>query len=161
MWTIRQADAGDHRALLSLHRELYLTYRDTVLDHKLLPLIGYRDYDALLERDLANLLRNKDAFVFVAEHNTTQEALGYISGRLTNEPMRELPKRAIIEDWFIRQNVRGQGIGGALLNKLEQYFRDRGCEVVESTTWMSNESGRRAHARAGFSEVQVAFRKKL
>ena len=75
-------------------------------------------------------------------------ALGYITGRIRTEPDRVLPRRGIVEDWFVLPEARGAGVGAKLLHALESRFATAGCEVIESATWAGNTDARRAHAEA-------------
>ena len=45
------------------------------------------------------------------------------------------------------------------LRELEKRFAREGCQVLESATWSSNESARRAHDKLGFREIRVIYRK--
>jgi hypothetical protein len=47
------------------------------------------------------------------------------------------------------------------MDTLVDEFRRAGCELVESGTWAINKDARRAHARAGFDEIEIRFRKQL
>ena len=48
-----------------------------------------------------------------------------------------------------------------LLNRLLTIFKTAGCEVAESATWGFNKGARAAHAKAGFTELEIRFRKRL
>jgi L-amino acid N-acyltransferase YncA len=67
----------------------------------------------------------------------------------------------VVEDWFVAKSERGQGTGKLLLDALIEGFRRDGCQVVESGTWAFNEGARKAHAKAGFVEIEVKFRKRI
>jgi ribosomal protein S18 acetylase RimI-like enzyme len=88
-------------------------------------------------------------------------ALGYITGRVTVEPRRVLPRRGVVEDWYVAPDSRGAGVGSSLLHELEARFAAAGCEVIESATWSSNEGARRAHDALGFREIRVMYRKRI
>jgi aminoglycoside 6'-N-acetyltransferase I len=68
-----------------------------------------------------------------------------------------------IEGWFVREAVRRQGLGTALIREAERWARERGCREMASDTWLDHEDSQRAHAAAGFEVVDrcVHFRKKL
>ena len=123
------------------------------------PLIEYRDYDRVLLEDLESLLRDRSSHVLLAESEGA--ALGYITGRVVVEPRRVLPRRGVVEDWFVAPEARGAGIGRLLLHELERRFAGAGCEVIESATWSGNTGARGAHDALGFREIRVMYRKRI
>jgi len=97
--------------------------------------------------------------VLVAERGT--EPLGYITGHVEVDDRRLLRRKGVVEDWLVLDSERGEGVGKRLMDALVEEFRNAGCELVESGTWAFNTDARRAHARAGFDEIEVRFRKRL
>jgi GNAT superfamily N-acetyltransferase len=156
---VREADASDRIALIDFHRSLYQEHRDKVVAAEDLPLIEYRNYDRVLNDDLDALLQDGSGHVLLAESEGT--ALGYITGRIRTEPDRVLPRRGIVEDWFVVPEARGAGVGAKLLHALEDQFAAAGCVVIESATWAGNTDARRAHDALGFHEIRVMYRKRL
>lgn len=156
---IREAGEADRDILLGFHRSLYELHRDEVVAVDVLPLIEYRDYARALEDDVATLLADRYSHILIAESEGM--AVGYITGRTMVEPRRVLPRRGVVDDWYVDPVHRGQGIGAALLRKIEERFRSAGCQAIESATWSSNEGARRAHDSLGFQEIRVIYRKRL
>jgi len=156
---VREAGESDRTVLLGFHRCLYQDHRDEVVAEQDRPLIEYRDYERILSDDLRALLRDPKSHVLVAEAQGV--VLGYITGRITVEPMRVLPRKGVIEDWYVAPQSRGTGVGTLLLRELEARFAGAGCGVVESATWSGNEGARRAHDALGFREIRVVYRKRL
>ena len=68
-----------------------------------------------------------------------------------------------VEGWYVRDDARRRGIGGALLRAVEAWCRDRGYEELGSDALADNRLSRVAHAALGFGEVEtlVVFRKRL
>ncbi len=156
---VREADESDHDVLMGFHRSLYQSHRDEVVDKEDLPLIEYRDYERILRDDLLALLKDRDSHVLVAESQGV--AVGYITGQITVEPRRVLPRRGVVEDWYVVPASRGSGVGASLLRELEKRFAATGCEVIESATWSGNEGARRAHDALGFREIRVMYRRRI
>jgi len=156
---IRDAESSDRDLLIGLHKSLYQQHRDLVVPERDLPLIEYRDYERILRDDVTALLAGGSTHVLIAEARGT--AVGYITGRVTVEPRRLLPRRGIVEDWYVVPESRGSGVGALLLHELEKRFVSAGCQLVESATWSGNEGARRAHDALGFSEIRVIYRKRL
>jgi len=156
---VRDADESDHDVLMGFHQSLYQDHRDKVVAKEDLPLIEYRDYDRILRDDLQALLRGQMSHVLVAESQGV--AVGYMTGRVTVEARRVLPRRGVVEDWYVVPGSRGSGVGELLLREMEKRFTAAGCDVIESATWAGNERGRRAHDALGFREIRVIYRKRL
>jgi ribosomal protein S18 acetylase RimI-like enzyme len=156
---VREADDSDLVVLMDFHRSLYQSHRDEVVTTEDLPLIEYRDYDRILRDDLHALLKDQNSHVLVAESQGV--AVGYITGRVTVEPRRVLPRKGVVEDWYVAPESRGSGAGALLLRKLEERFVAAGCQMIESATWSGNKGARRAHDALGFQEIRVIYRKRI
>lgn len=161
MSTVRIRNAGpeDRDRILAFHLELYVDHRDRVIPQEQLPMIGYRDYAGVLREDVSSLMRRGGALVLVAEMDG--EAVGYITGRIENDPRRTLMRRGVVEDWFVSSEGRGEGVGRQLMAALEEHFRRAGCEMMESGTWSLNDGARAAHRSLGFEEIRVTYAKQL
>lgn len=156
---VRAARETDRDVLLRFHRGLYQDHRDRVVAPEDLPLVEYRDYDRVLRDDLDTLMREPTAHVLVAELDGL--AIGYITGRVAVESERVLPRRGVVEDWYVDENARGQRVGRRLLEALERRFLEAGCQVIESATWSGNVGARRVHEALGFREIRLIYRKRL
>jgi aminoglycoside 6'-N-acetyltransferase I len=68
-----------------------------------------------------------------------------------------------IEGWFIDEELRGQGIGKALVMAAEDWARAQGLTEMGSDTWLDNEVSIQAHLKMGYEEAErlVHFIKKL
>ncbi len=154
---VRDARDDDRDTLFHFHKGLYETHRDQVVAQEDLPLIAYRDYERILADDLGALMRDRNAHVLLAESGG--RPIGYITGRITTEPRRVLPRRGVVEDWYVEEGSRGSGVGRQLLTELERRFVEAGCQVIESATWSNNEGARRVHHEMGFREIRVIYRK--
>lgn len=157
--TVRRATTRDRSAVLAFHRALYKTHRDSVLPEGMLPLVGYRDFDAVLRDDVDAMLTDADSAVLLAEDGG--RAVGYATGSIETDPRRLVKRRGVLGDWYVDLEARGTGVGKALVDALEAVFREAGCDAMESATWAFNEGARRAHEKLGFREVQIVYRKVL
>lgn len=68
-----------------------------------------------------------------------------------------------IEGWYVDEDLRGQGIGKALVQAAEEWARSQGLTEMGSDTWLENEASIRAHLKMGYGEAErlVHFIKKL
>jgi aminoglycoside 6'-N-acetyltransferase I len=68
-----------------------------------------------------------------------------------------------IEAWYVVENARRSGIGGALVRAAEQWALENGYSEMASDALLENTISERAHAAVGFEEVEraIRFRKTL
>jgi aminoglycoside 6'-N-acetyltransferase I len=68
-----------------------------------------------------------------------------------------------IEGWYVVEDVRRSGIGGALLRAAEQWALENGYTEMASDALLDNDVSHWAHASLGFEEVEraIRFRKML
>ena len=68
-----------------------------------------------------------------------------------------------IEGWFVDPDLRGQGVGKALVRVAENWARSQGLKEMASDTWLDNEVSIQAHLKMGYEETErlVHFAKKL
>lgn len=68
-----------------------------------------------------------------------------------------------VEGWYVREDLRQQGIGAELVRAAEDWARGQGCKEMASDTQIDNVVSQRAHEALGFeiAERSVLFRKRL
>ena len=157
---IRRAYRSDRALVLLFHRALYVRHREAILPAHVAEFYAYRDLEAALRDDVDALLRGPHAIAMIADRDG--EPVGYITGHIEEDDERRvLPRKGVVEDWYVEDAVRGEGIGAQLVAALAAHFRDAGCQVMESTTWPANTGARNAHVALGFHEVEIKYRKRL
>lgn len=68
-----------------------------------------------------------------------------------------------IEGWYVDEELRGRGIGKALVRAAEEWARSQGLTEMASDTWLENDGSIQAHLKLGYEEMErlVHFAKKL
>lgn len=68
-----------------------------------------------------------------------------------------------VEAWFVDEDLRGQGVGKALMEHAERWSLDNGFSELASDTELENIKSIKLHKALGFKEVDrvVCFLKKL
>lgn len=68
-----------------------------------------------------------------------------------------------VEGWFVREEMRGQGIGKQLMKAAEAWSRAQGCREIASDALVDNLASQQAHSALGFETVDrcVHFHKSL
>lgn len=117
--------------------------------------------EALAEMD--EFLSDPSAPVFVAVRENGKLG-GFLEGGLRKyaEGCDTSPV-GYIEGWFVDEDLRGQGVGGALVQAMEAWAHEQGFTEIASDTWLDNETSIRAHLALGYEESErlVHFRKSL
>lgn len=107
-----------------------------------------------MRRFLADLARNRYAFLFVA--TAGDQTVGFISGELREGSPTFLPKTwASVDDVFVERGHRSLGIGHALLKNVEEWARERGASGVSLQVAAANTRGRKFYEDLGFREISV------
>ncbi|MFV9506857.1 MAG: GNAT family N-acetyltransferase [Oscillochloridaceae bacterium umkhey_bin13] len=70
---------------------------------------------------------------------------------------------AYLEGWYVDPDLRGTGVGRALVAAAEHWARRQGCRQLASDAELDNLASQAAHLRLGFQEVgrSVHFCKRL
>ena len=65
--------------------------------------------------------------------------------------------------WYVDADLRGQGIGRALVQAAEDWAMAQGFTEMGSDTWIDNEASYRAHLAIGYKEAErlIHFKKQL
>jgi len=58
-----------------------------------------------------------------------------------------------VEGWYVDPDLRGSGVGRALLADAESWARSNGCAEMASDTLAENEAGLAAHQACGYVET--------
>ena len=71
------------------------------------------------------------------------------------------PKRGRIIELIVTSKVRNNGIGKALIEKMEEYFKLKGCEYVLIDVFAYNENAIKFYERKGYHPRMLVDIKKL
>lgn len=100
--------------------------------------------------------------VFVAEDE--QGLCGFLEASLRgNAEGCSTSPVGYIEGWYVAPDLRGEGVGKALVIAAEDWARAQGCSEIGSDAHADNEPSRRAHRALGYKEKRpvVHFHKQL
>ena len=102
------------------------------------------------------------AAVFVAERQDERLG-GFLEISIRNYAEACRGDTPYIESWYVDDDLRGTGIGRALMDAAERWARDRGFTELASDALLDNSLSHAAHTALGFEEVEriVVFRKPL
>ncbi|PIQ75784.1 hypothetical protein COU78_00235 [Candidatus Peregrinibacteria bacterium CG10_big_fil_rev_8_21_14_0_10_49_24] len=70
-------------------------------------------------------------------------------------------KQGIIDALFVSEIFRGKGVSSSLLESIEEFFRESGCEYAEISCLATNEDAQNIYRKKGYQERYIDFLKKL
>jgi ribosomal protein S18 acetylase RimI-like enzyme len=109
------------------------------------------------------LLEDKDFdenYIFVAVDDS-EKIVGFIQGSTDTRKNHKLSKLGYIDELYVREEARGQGVAKNLFSELESEFRKQGCDHVTAHTDFENELSLRFYLQAGMHKVTIEFWKEL
>lgn len=121
----------------------------------------YREKKALL--DLEEVKEN-DGKCFLAIEN--DKAIGLIMGTIIKYDEYDYldykcPKEGEITELIVTSKIRSKGVGQALMNKMEEYFKSVGCEYILVDVFAYNENGIKFYDKQGYHPRMHVGIKKL
>ncbi len=110
----------------------------------------YREKMALL--DLKEVNENNGKCYLAIENN---QVIGLIMGIIPEFDEYDYldykcPKRGEITELIVTAKVRSKGVGKLLIDTMEKYFKDMGCEYVIVDVFAYNEVGKNFYNRNGY-----------
>jgi aminoglycoside 6'-N-acetyltransferase I len=151
--TIRAARAGDERAIAEMQ---FLLWRDASPDEL------FREVEGAIG---GHTLGTLPEILLVSEREEDGSLTGFVAAGLRSHADGCDPAQPVgyIEGWFVREPVRGRGIGKALIDAAESWARGQGCVEMASDALIDNLPSQHAHQALGFEVVDrcVHYRKTL
>lgn len=120
----------------------------------------YRDKMTLL--DLEEIKEN-DGKCFLAVENN--KAIGLIMGYIRRYDEYDYldykcPKSGEISELIVTNKTRSKGIGQQLINKMENYFKNMGCEYIYVDVFSYNEIAKNFYSKNNYhSRMEIRIKK--
>lgn len=64
-------------------------------------------------------------------------------------------------DLFILEEFRGEGLGTKMLSRMEQYFKEKGCDSMWISHFAPNETAHKTYEKFGFVSRQIGMLKEI
>lgn len=155
-------------------------YEDKYLEDIRDLLVELEEYIVLIDKDHLDQVhpeyREKMAFLDLNEVNSNNgkcylaiknnKVLGLIMGCVTSYDDYDYldykcPKRGEITELIVTKQIRSQGIGQLLIDKIEEYFKSIGCEYVLVDVFAYNEKALKFYPQKGYHPRMYTNIKKL
>ncbi len=155
---IRLLNCHDRPGLADLQRELFAEVDSREALERLRSYVAYKDLEQELSGQLDavffSLLAGSDhAWALVAERDG--RLLGYVLTFIKTDARRVWSRLGAVEQWYVRREERGNGIGRALLQATVEHCRHLRCDAVESSALSRDHRSQSLHHALGFIDVEV------
>ena len=147
--------------LLQLLLELHATYFTANASSQIQELNREKDIRQSYQDYITGINEDSDNWKVLLAFTREQQAIGFITGSITNDENLVRNRIGKLEDWYVTESYRAKGVGMQLYNILETWFKQQGCTQVLSETWHGNTLSLKAHEQLGFFVSGVAFGKTL
>jgi ribosomal protein S18 acetylase RimI-like enzyme len=150
---IRKASIKDWTAIKALNQQLF--FNDKTYDNTLD--VSWPDKN---EKYFKDRIRGKKTITFVAELNN--QIVGYLIASIKKaEAYRTIKKLAELENMFVIQKYRGQGIGSELINYFFKWAHKERIERVQVIASSSNLKAIALYRKKGFQDYTVTLEKNI
>ncbi|MEI7777221.1 MAG: GNAT family N-acetyltransferase [bacterium] len=153
---IKRADISDLQAIQKLNAEL-CEKENREFDETINPEFpfskgGEEYFRARIERE--------DGFVLVIKEG--ENAVGYLVGGIVEpEDYRSIIKMAELENMYVQENLRGQGLGGKLVDQFESWCKGKGVTRIRVIASAGNSDAIKFYEAHGSKKVSITLEKDL
>lgn len=139
---IRKAKLDDIEGIFELLNELYA---------------GKIEYN-IFSKIYMEKLNDCNNYYIVAIEN--KKIIGILISEISYK-LHKSKKVSFIEDLIVNEQYRNRGIGKLLIEDAIRYAKKLECEVVELTSYITNENAHRFYEKNGFKKHSYKFKKYL
>lgn len=111
------------------------------------------------ERQRTRMSADGETLVLLARSG--DEAVGFLNGRLVENPFWFEERYGYIENAFVRSELRGAGVGRALLDAAEAWGLAQGVDQLQLTVLAANDLGVAVWKQTGFTPQSIRMVKDL
>ncbi len=125
-------------------------------------LLGFGE--VALKRSLKNL-KEKNGKIYFAVDN--EKVIGYVFGfvldKQTEDNLLEVEPTQVgqIDDLYVDEEYRGKGIGKILIQKMEEYLKEQGCDSVWLEVFAPNKYAHDSYLKLGYMDREIGMLKKI
>ncbi len=121
------------------------------------------DADAYIDCLLNRLVKENGKLIVAEEGGTVR---GFIAGTIPPQEQDDLldhypVKEGRIDELIVAEEFRGRNIGGLLMEAMESYFHEEGCEYIRTGVFAPNISAHRFYEKQGYEDRYIEMLKKL
>lgn len=99
--------------------------------------------------------------IFFVAASDDNQIVGFIQGIIDQRKNHQLSKLGYINELFVQDKYRGQGVAKNLFLELENELKQQGCDHLITHTDFENDLSQQFYSRVGMSKTTVELWKKL
>lgn len=97
----------------------------------------------------------------VATPSGTEELVGFVMYYREDGFYEQSVVRGVIENVYVKPEVRGQGVGSALLSRAETELADRGADVVAISAMAENDTAIEWYRERGYAPQRLVMERSI
>lgn len=132
--------------------------QELLVSSPIFPLVKYTNPKKSVEEAIGEMFK-KDHISFVAEDR--RKLIAHISGKIIERKGKVLNKEGYIDEWFVKKEYRGKGVGKKLYEVLLQEFKKRRCTHIGLDTYAENKEARKLYRKLGFKNYILIMKQAL
>lgn len=101
-----------------------------------------------------------ESYIFVAIDDS-EKIIGFIQGSVHQRKNNQLSNLGYIDELYVKEEVRGQGVAKNLFSELESEFRKLGCDHMTTHTDCENELSQQFYLQSGMHKATIELWKEL
>ncbi len=149
MVTIREFREDDSTAVRGMMRKLAEQREEST--HQM---VLKKEYDRFFSSYMMGLLRNPDSAVRVAEEDG--DVIGYaVATRGRDQPFMRFSRTAVLNDMFVDEERRNEGVGKQLLESLRAWAREAGVDALEVQVFPEHDDEVASLKKLGFFQYRI------
>jgi ribosomal protein S18 acetylase RimI-like enzyme len=121
-------------------------------------------YQELYINELLKLVEDNDGIIFIAEINN--KSIGFIAGII--EKFTEIDdchykhnKEGRVLELFVDENYRKENIGKKLMENIEKYLKDKGCDFMLIDVFEHNSTAKEFYKKNGYKIRNIEMCKSI
>lgn len=159
--SLKEYTNSDTSELLELTKKLHMYVKSLDVLHRIKNLPGYAEISL---RDIWENIKRYQGKIWFAQDN--DKTIGYIMGVIWEQSEKntlEIGHHVLGEviELYVDENYRRKGVGKMMIDKMEEYFKDKGCDSVWVSVFASNDTARQVYRNSGFVEREIGMLKEI
>lgn len=160
--TVREYQDSDKSTLQSILERLqdYVVATDSIQRIRRTEEFGLQALNNTLETYKTN---NGEILFAETDGKIIGYCFGFVHDKQSEENLLEVipTQLGVVEDIFVDENYRGQGIGKMLLAEMEKYLKEKGCDSLWLEVFAENKEAHNAYLKMGYLDREIGMLKKI
>jgi ribosomal protein S18 acetylase RimI-like enzyme len=102
--------------------------------------------------DIERLIKSEDSVIFIAELNSKPVGCGFGNVQKNYADWSRYKYKGNIGMMFVEKEFRSQGVGGIILEKLLNWFKEKEIKDIRLQVYKNNDIAVNAYRKAGFKD---------